>query len=393
MLHILDKLGVDGSSVHGVSRAVAWWIGRMDADFETHVVSLRAVDAAAKFFDAEGIEVEFVSVGRFDPLTVFALLKLIRRWRPDVLHLHGYGATTFGRLAGFLAGVPRIVHEHFAPDRQAFFITVADWLLAPLTSYAIAVSDNVRDYMVRCRKIPPSRLETFFVGLPLDRFRAPDAEALDRLRGELGLAPGDRILANIGRLTDAKRQHLVIEALPAILEGHPDVHLLIVGDGPAMPDLAALAERLGVAGHVHLLGYRSDIPALTTLADIVVMPSYSEGKSIALLEAMSVGKPIVGTPPVMSDDLLQAGDFGRVIPIDDVPAIVREVSLLLDDPELARRYGETAREIAGDYDLDRSVARLQSIYRALVAGELPRPASRPQRRRAPQPLPDSSPGG
>ena len=122
VLHVMDKLSVDGSGIHGVTRAVSWWLPRFDPQaFQFHVCCLRGPEPAAEVFEQAGVSVSFLSKSKVDPSTVPALMKVIAREEADILHLHGYGATNFGRLAGFLKGLPRILHEHAVlPNQPAY---------------------------------------------------------------------------------------------------------------------------------------------------------------------------------------------------------------------------------------------------------------------------------
>jgi len=366
-LQILDKLGVKGSMVHGVSRALSWWIPRFDpAEFEIAVCSLRAPEPAIEVFRAAGIEVTFLAKGKFDPTTLSALMALIDREKPDLLHLHGYGATTFGRLAGFLKGVPRLVHQHSPLPNQPVYQTIADFVLAPMTTRAVAVSESVRDFMVRKRHVAPELIETFFVGVPIDDFRLPDDDVLAATRSELDICADNRVVATVGRLDTAKGQVYLLEAARRVLDQLPTARFLIVGDGPDADMLQGRAAALGIEQGVRFTGYRSDVPAILGISDVVAMPSLWEGKPIALLEAMNLGKPTVGTPAVLSEDVMSAGDVGLTVPFRDSAALAEKLLVLLRDPALAHEMGARAKTRARAYDVSITVDHLSRIYREMT---------------------------
>ena len=373
ILQILDKLGVKGSMVHGVSRALSWWIPRFDpSEFEISVCSLRAPEPAIKVFREAGIEVTFLSKGKFDPTTLTAIMALIDREKPDLLHLHGYGATTFGRIAGFLKGVPRLVHEHSPLPNQPIYQTLADFALARMTTKAVAVSDSVRDFMIRERHVKPELIETFFVGIPLDEFQLPDADVLASTRQELAIGPEDKVIATVGRLDTAKGQVYLLEAAKLVLDELPNTRFLIVGDGPDLEMLQARAAALGVEQGVTFTGFRSDIPAIYGISDVIAMPSLWEGKPIALLEAMSLGKPTVGTPWVLSADIMSDGGVGLSVPTEDSAALAEKLLVLLRDPALANELGARAKERSKDFDVSITIERLSRIYRELAGAEIER---------------------
>jgi glycosyltransferase involved in cell wall biosynthesis len=373
VLQILDKLGVKGSMVHGVSRALSWWIPRFDSSqFEISVCSLRAPEPAIEVFRQAGIEVTFLSKGKFDPTTLTSIMALIDREKPDILHLHDYGATTFGRIAGFLKGVPRLVHEHSPLPNQPIYQTLADFALARMTTKAVAVSDSVRDFMIRERHVKPELIETFFVGIPLDEFQLPDADVLASTRQELAIGPEDKVIATVGRLDPAKGQVYLLEAAKLVLDELPNTRFLIVGDGSDLEMLQARAATLGVEQGVTFTGFRSDIPAIYGISDVVAMPSLWEGKPIALLEAMNLGKPTVGTPWVLSADIMSNGGVGLSVPTEDSAALAEKLLVLLRDPALAQEMGARAKERSKDFDVSITIERLSRIYRELAGAEIER---------------------
>ena len=136
--------------MHGVKRLFGWMIPRFDRTrYDVSLVSLRKRDLSEETLDALGIDIQYLHRSKFDPATLTALLKI------DVLHLHGYGATTFGRMAGKMRGLPTILHEHANLTETPWFQKIADRLLAPSTDLAIAVSKSTADFVIRARQMPP----------------------------------------------------------------------------------------------------------------------------------------------------------------------------------------------------------------------------------------------
>jgi hypothetical protein len=155
VVHICDHLGWAGSRMHGVKRLFAWMIPRFDpARYRVSLVSLRKRDLSEDTLEALGIEVDYLQRTKFDPMTAPDLLKVLDRKRADVLHLHGYGATTFGRIAAGIRKWPVVLHEHANLTDTPWFQKVADKLLAPATDIAIAVSESTAQFVVRARLVP-----------------------------------------------------------------------------------------------------------------------------------------------------------------------------------------------------------------------------------------------
>jgi hypothetical protein len=113
VLQVCDHLGWEGSRMHGVKRLFSWMIPRFDpARYNVALVSLRKKDLSEETLESMGIDISYLHKSKFDPATLPALLKVIDRKKIDILHLHGYGATTFGRMAGAMRRLPAILHEH-----------------------------------------------------------------------------------------------------------------------------------------------------------------------------------------------------------------------------------------------------------------------------------------
>src|SRR5918995_7058210 len=206
VLQVCDHLGWEGSRMHGVKRLFAWMIPCFDpARYDVSLVSLRRKDLSEETLESMGIDITYLHKSKFDPATLPALLKVIDRKRIDILHLHGYGATTFGRLAGGIRRLPTIVHEHANLTDTPWFQKVADALLEPLTDIAIAVSKSTADFVIKARQLPPDKVKVVYLGVPLEEFsRVRSAGEIASARAELGITPGDLVAGTVTRLHDSK---------------------------------------------------------------------------------------------------------------------------------------------------------------------------------------------
>ncbi|MGB0910357.1 MAG: glycosyltransferase [Nitrospirales bacterium] len=367
VLHIMDKLGVAGSSIHGVSRAITWWIPQFDqSKFQFTVCSLRSPEPAGEVFAQTGISVFYLSKNKFDPSTILSLVSLLKKEQPHIVHLHGYGSTNFGRIASLLTGIPNIVHEHTVIDDQPFYQTVADTILSPLTTKAIAISEPVREFMIQRRKIRAELLDTFFYGLPLSSFTVPKERSVQDTRAELGIHDDDMVVANVGRLDTQKGQIYLLKAASHVIRTVPNARFLIVGDGPDQSMLESVVRKEGIEDRVIFAGYREDIPAILDLSDVVAIPSLWEGGPITVFEAMNLRKPVVGTPVGMMSEVIKDGETGFLVPCKDTTLLAEKLTLLLKDPPFAKSLGEKAWKACQEYDISLSVTRLSQIYEQMV---------------------------
>jgi glycosyltransferase involved in cell wall biosynthesis len=368
VMHIIDKLSVSGSGVHGITKAFEWWIPRFNRDrFKFSVCSLRTIEPAGKTLEEKGADVFFLNKSKFDPRTLTSLVKLIQQQKPHVLHLHGYGASNFGRLASLLTGIPNIVHEHAVLPNQPFYQTIADKLLSPATTKALAVSEGVQDFLLHKRAINPKILETLIIGLPLTNTEVANAQSIRETRQQIGIGEQEQVVCTVGRLDTQKGQIYLLEAAAIILKTLPDTRFLIVGDGPDLAMLTEVANQKGIAKNVTFTGFRSDVPALLAASDMVAMPSLWEGLPLALLEAMNFGKAVVGTDAPGIEEVIQDAETGFIIPTKNAEKLAEKLTVLLQNPELTKRFGEAASQACKQYDIYHSVERLSEIYSALVA--------------------------
>src|SRR5207253_3002780 len=158
--------------------------------FNVSLVSLRRKDLSEETLESYGVDITYLHKSKFDPATLPALLKVIDRKQIDILHLHGYGATTFGRMAGGLRHLPAILHEHANLTDTPWFQKMADQALAPLTDVALAVSQSTADFVIGARRVPPEKVKVVYLGVPLEEFsRERDAAEVAAARVELGIAP------------------------------------------------------------------------------------------------------------------------------------------------------------------------------------------------------------
>jgi glycosyltransferase involved in cell wall biosynthesis len=369
VLHLCDKFGVAGSSIHGVSRLFSWWFPRYDPDrFEVHLCGLKGPEAASRLLEAQGIPVHHLGRGRFDPRTVPDVVGLARRLGARILHVHGYAASDFGRLAARWAGARLVLHEHFADPAMPAYQGVADRALRSLTDAAIAVSESTRAFLVEERHVPAERVRVIFNGAPLDEFAPSGPAAALEAKRALGIPDDDIAIGSVGRLNAQKGHSYLLEAAAPILARRRDVWLVLVGDGDLEASLREQARALGMGDRTLFVGHRSDIPAVLAALDVFCISSTYEGTPLALFEAMAAGKAIVSTAVDGCREVLDDGNTGLLVPPRDAPALGAGLSRVIEDRELRRRMAEAARRASVAYDIGASVGKMEALYEHLLAG-------------------------
>jgi glycosyltransferase involved in cell wall biosynthesis len=377
ILQVCDHLGWEGSRMHGVKRLFGWMIPRFDRErFNVSLVSLRRKDLSEETLEGLGVDITYLERGKFDPLTLPALLRVVDRKRIDVVHLHGYGATTFGRMAAAVRGIPAILHEHANLTDTPWFQKVADRGLARFTDIALAVSKSTADFVVNARQIPAARVKVVYLGVPLEEFSRPrSAEEIAEARRELGLRAGEFAIGSVTRLHDSKGNSYLVDAAARVVAARPAARFFIVGEGPLLPALQAQATALGLGDRLVFAGFRRDVARTLSAFDLSVFPSLWEGTPITAFEALAMGKPIVATDADGLLDILSPGHDAVIVPKRNAAALADKLVWALDHPADRERLSAAARQTGRQYDIDAFVRKMERLY--VVLHEASR-ASRPR---------------
>ena len=367
VLHVCDHLGWEGSRMHGVKRLFAWMLPRFDpALVKPALISLRRRDLSEETLDALGVDITYLQRGKFDPATLTDLMKEIDRRKIDVLHLHGYGATTFGRLAGMFTRLPVVLHEHANLTSTPWFQQVADRLLAGTTDIALAVSESTADFVRGPRKVAPERVKVVYLGAPLEEFsRVRSAAEIAATRQELGISADDFAVGTVTRLHDSKGNQFLVEAARDVIAARPQARFVLVGEGPLLDDLTAQAHTLGLGDRFRFHGFHKDTAAVLSAFDLSVFPSLWEGTPLTAFEALAAGKPIVSTDADGLLDILEDGVTAWVVPTRDAGALARAIVHAIDHPQEREAKARAAREAGRGYDIAAFVRKMERLYTIL----------------------------
>jgi glycosyltransferase involved in cell wall biosynthesis len=364
IVQICDHLGWTGSRMHGVKRLFAWMIPRFDRDrFNVSLISLRKKDLSADTLEELGVDVTYLHKSKFDPSTLTALLKVLDRKQADVLHLHGYGATTFGRLAAARRRIPALLHEHANHTDTPWFQKIADRALAPYTDLAIAVSESTAEFVVRARQMPAERTKVVYLGVPLDEFsRTRTAAEVAEARAALGISPESFAIGTVTRLMPSKGNEYLVAAARPVLEALPQARIFIVGEGELQPALEAQARALGLGDRLVFAGFQRDVSKVLAGLDLVVFPSLWEGTPLTAFEALAAGKPIVSTDADGLKDILTDGRDAVMVPRREAEALAAAIVALARDPARRASLSAAARTTGRRYDIDAFVRKMERLY-------------------------------
>jgi len=360
LAHLIESDGPGGAE-----RVVADLASEFQARGAANVVFLPADGDGwlARQLHGTGVTIEHFRIDRpFSPACARSLADGFRRHRIDLAHSHEFSMAVYGAWGSWLAGVHHVITMHgsryyAARLRRRLAMRAA----VALSGRTVAVSRPLAEHISEDLHIDRARIDTILNGV-----RAP-RPTQSSLRAELRLERGDRLIVSVGNLYPVKGHQYLIEALNLLGPHHQDVHLAISGRGDTADTLIAQARSLGLTHRIHLLGLRSDVPAVLAAADMFVLPSLSEGLPLALLEAMFAGCPIVASDVGDVSVALAQGEAGILVAPGHAAALARALDLLLSDPARARQLGERARRRASaEFDVSQMVRRYRAVYDDLL---------------------------
>lgn len=371
VLHLIDHLGPGGAQTSLIDLVEA-----RAGQVEPMVWSLsgRVLDEPRNRLAKAGVSYEAFGVA---PRNLTGLARLRRRLgetRPDLVHAYLEFSSTFGVATVLSLGatapliVVQLVNDLYARPPWA---RLAGRQLAGRVAGYVAVSAGVRRTAVRAYHGRARRIAVIPPGINLRRFdRARvDPDAVARLR-----QGATRVVGTVGRLSDQKALHVLLDAVPRLLADDPGTRLLIVGDGPLRAALERRARQLGIGDTVAFAGYQADVVPAYSAMDVFVLPSRYEGFGIVFLEAMALGVPVVGTRVVGSEDAIVDGVTGLLVPSGDSPALAAAVLRLFADRCLRERLrAEAARNVARDHTREEMAVRTESFYYELLESHAGRP--------------------
>ena len=308
-----------------------------------------------------------------DFLAVIQLYKLIRKYKPHIVHAHTSKAGTLGRIAAWLARTPVTVftlhgsyfHSHFSFLKTKLFVCV-DRMLASVTDRIIAVSRQERLDILAQKIGNEQKVINIPLGLELDSFFNCD-QYKGILRAELGIASEKKLIGIVARLTPIKNHYLFLDSAKIVLQSYKNAVFLIVGDGELRQHLEEYAKSLGISDHVLFLGFRRDAPVIYADLDIVVLSSLNEGLPVTVIEGMASGKPIVATNVGGVAELLDDGKYGIIVPSSNPEELAKGMLEILNSPDKAKKMGELGRQSAmSKYSIDILTQNVINLYKQLL---------------------------
>jgi glycosyltransferase involved in cell wall biosynthesis len=302
------------------------------------------------------------------------ICKLIEEFKPHIVHTHTAKAGALGRMAAAKYKVPVVVHTfhghvlkgEFGPIKSEIFRQIEKFL-ARRTDRLIFISGTGKEELVAMGVAPPEKFEVVYLGLELEKFRNAKAQR-GKIRTEIGLSEKDYLVGMVARLASIKNHSEFIEAGRRILPSHPDIHFVVIGDGPARPAIEAEARQMGIDKQMHFIGMREDMVQVHADLDLAVLTSKNEGLPVAFLESLSAGNPILGSDVGATRELKKPGYPVGTYILGNVEELVIAILDIYAGREAYEAEGREVKDaVIRRFSINRLVDDLDGLYRRLLA--------------------------
>jgi len=298
------------------------------------------------------------------------LANYFRRFNVQVVHAHQTTPWFYAALSRLLHSKPRLLfeeHGRFFPEvRNPTRILVNRLLIRKLTHRFVAVSQDVRERLREYEGLDAARIEVIYNGVRSEPLLGPGER--DALRSELGFMPGSFVVGTVGRFDPIKNLPMLVASLARAGKEIDVLRGLLVGDGPVFPDIRSLVEKAGLRDRVRLTGFRGDARKLAACMDLFVLSSFSEGTSMALLEAMMAGVPVAVTRVGGNPEIVADGESGWVVPSNSVDALAAAILECASNAQKRQKLGAAAkRRFEDQFAFDRMIEAYRNQYQTLLS--------------------------
>ncbi len=353
--HIIYRLAIGG-----MENGLVNLVNRMDPRFVHHIISL--TDSTEFQQRISNPDVTVHTLGKKpgkDILSYWRLWRLLRSLDVDVVHTRNFGTVDCGVVAR-LAGVKTLIHSEHGWDMSDLsggnpkYIRLRRWM-APLATRWMAVSANIRDWLENTVRVSPDKLTHIYNGVDAERFY-PAADSDD----------SELHIGFVGRLEEVKNPRSLIRAMERLSSDKSvarPVRLTVVGSGSMLDALKEQARSAGLESVVNFCGPRSDVPEMMRSFNIFVLPSYNEGISNTILEAMASGLPVVATRVGGNPELVVDDKTGKLYDSDDDVVLADCLRTYANNEALRAEHGKSARQRIDElFSLATMVAAYESFY-------------------------------
>jgi len=361
VIHLVQDL-----KIGGLERVIAEILYSCDKKlFQMSVWCISSGGDIADELKKKGYEVKILGINSYyNPFNILKLAFLLKKHNPHIIHTHGYFAGTIGRLAGILAGVKNIfhhVHSHYTNFKKRNHLI--EKILSYKTKKIICCSNAVSEFIQKKERIKLEKISVIYNGVTVPKILS---EQINQINKEFFLIDSQKIIVTVASLTPNKGHSILIEAIPNIISEYNNVKFLFVGDGPCKKNLIEKAVFLKIIDRIVFTGVRRDVYAILSIADIFVLPTIErEGLGISIIEAMSLGKPVVASKVGGILEVVVDGVNGLLVPPQNVKELYKAIITLLKDDKKCIEFGKAGyKEYEKKFKAEKMAEKIKEIYLA-----------------------------
>lgn len=306
-----------------------------------------------------------------DPHLLTEMTSLIRREKVDLMHSHLADQNFYSCIAGYLTRTRTIATYHGTPGlpkSKDLRSRIKLWTVRNRADAVVVVSDFLKKVLIGLN-FPPGKITRIYNGVDMGRFAVSDP---GRFRDELGCRNGTKLVGMVANFRQAKGYEYFVKAARKVADANPHVRFIAVGqiDRTIAERMRQLVVEMSLQDRFLFLGFRQDVPAILAGLDLFVLSSVTEGFSLATVEAMAAGKPVIATRSGGPEEIIDDGSTGILVPPADADALAEKICELLGDRERASQLAAAGRaKAAGMFSLEKMIAEYEVVYNRLLNGK------------------------
>lgn len=356
ILHLITGLGVGGAET-----ILSEIVPRLQKEFDNRVCCIIGHGIIGKKLEDSNIPVYYLDLKNFfDFGAIFRFKKVINEFQPEILITYLIHADLFGRFFGKLFGVKKVISSKHGSLLQWDFLKYLDRFTSFLVTKYIVLTKTEQKKIIRELKISKDRTVIIPNGIDLNKFDVVVDK--NEKKKELGINNDNLNIVCVSNLREEKGHEYLLEAFEKLFEKHKKSNLLIVGNGEKKETLISQIADYQSKDNVHFLGNRQDVTEILKISDIFVMPTLAEGMSMAILEAISSGLPIITTTIAANKELIENEITGLLVQPRSDREITESMQRLLNDVQLRKRLGQAAKEkAASEFEINLIIKKLADL--------------------------------
>jgi glycosyltransferase involved in cell wall biosynthesis len=351
-----------GRHLYGGAQQVAYLLDDLPPSlFENHLIcpANSAIRTAVTTPDVKCHPV--VMRGEGDLFFLFRLIRLIRKFRPHILHVHSRrGADIYGGLAGRATGIRTVITRRVDNPEAPVVVRIKYGLY----DRVVSISNGIYSVLAK-EGVPARKMNMIHSAVDFSLYEGCGDQ--DWFCREFEIEPTHRPVGMIAQFIERKGHRVLVKAAPTIVSRYPEVRFILFGKGPLAPDIKDAVHTAGLKKNFIFAGFREDLHRILPCLDMVVHPASMEGLGVSLLQAAAAGRPIVASPAGGIPEIVKNGENGYLTPIGNPVQLADAVIRLMSDDQLAEKFGASGRNrVKRLFSIRKMVYEYTSLYQMIL---------------------------